>query len=61
MKITKELIEKAQIEINNKFKNVFFVENIKSLCDAGKHIYNLKSEFEKENARRYFINKFEWY
>ena len=37
------------------------IENIKSLCDAGKHIYNLKSEFEKENARRYFINKFEWY
>ena len=31
MEITKELIKKAQIEINNKFKNAFFVESIKEL------------------------------
>ena len=37
------------------------INRIDSLVEAEKHIYNLKSRLAKDNAIRFFINKFGWY
>ncbi len=37
------------------------INKIESLEQAGYHIENLKSRVAKDNAIRFFINKFGWY
>lgn len=37
------------------------INKIESLAEAGLYIENLKSRVAKDNAIRFFINKFGWY
>ena len=37
------------------------INKIEHLSDAQSHIFNLKSRVAKDNAIRFFINKFGWY
>ena len=37
------------------------INKIESLGEAEHHIFNLKSRLAKDNAIRFFINKFGWY
>ena len=37
------------------------INKIESLKEAGFYIENLKSRVAKDNAIRFFINKFGWY
>jgi len=37
------------------------INKIESLTEAGLYIENLKSRVAKDNAIRFFINKFGWY
>ena len=41
--------------------NKIKINEIDSLYDAGHYIFNLKSKVAKDNAIRFFIDKFGWY
>ena len=37
------------------------INKIESLTEADKYVFELKSRVAKDNAIRFFINKFGWY